>query len=332
MKNRIWVIGMILMASLFLGACADGTIPANLTENLDGLESVEVDVSSDGISASIDEVEVTGVVSVISDGAWTIAGQSFLLTSETEIKGALEVGDIAKVHAYLGDDGEVFAHEIEPDEDSDDPYPDDDEVSDDGLTELEERPQEIEFVGNVESTGDPTWLISGREFVVNSQTEFKGTITAGMPVKVHASFTDGEGLVAQEIEPTEATDLEENHSDDDNDLKVDGYVESITDEFVVIDGITFYFTDLSEFEDEISVGDYIEVYFRYQGGQNVVREIELGDFEDQNSDVYKSDDDEEDDEYDDFDENDDEDDDVGHENDSHGDSHEEDEHVEEDDD
>lgn len=315
MKNRLLFISLIAATSLTLSACAEGTLPASLSENLEGIESIEIEVSGEGSSVAVDEIEVTGVVSMISDSAWAIGGQTFLITPQTEIEGSLEVGDLAKVHAFLGESGEVFAREIEPAED-DDP--------DDELTDLESNGNEIEFVGVVESIADPTWVIAGREVQVVAQTEVEGAIADGMLVKVHAVFIDGEGLVAREIEPVDAGDLDEDDFDDDRDLKFKGFVESIDDESVVIDGTTFYFADFTEFEDEISVGDYVEVYFFDQDGTNVVREIELEDiddeFDDQDDLDDESDDDDLDDDFDDDDEDEeDEDDDDDDDDDDHDD-------------
>lgn len=320
MKNRFWMMILVVALGLALGACADGTIPANLPQDLEGLQSVELEVSGEGDSTSIDEIEVTGVVSMISAEAWTIAGQNFLLTPDTEIKGSLEVSDIAKVHAYLGESGEVFAREIEPAEDSDESESDGDDSSDDELTELEENGHEIEFVGTVESMGDTLWMIAGREVVVDPTTEVKGLIENGMLVKVHASFVEGEGLVAREIEPAQEDLLDEDDLDDDSDLKFVGYVEALDEASVVVDGTTFYFSDLTEFGDEISLGDFVEIYFFDQDGQNVVREIELDDMHDDFADMNDDssfDADEDDDESDDDDYGDDYDDDDEHDDSDH---------------
>jgi hypothetical protein len=324
MKNRFWMTTLLIAASLILGACAEGTIPANLSENLEGLESVEVELSGEGSSVSVDEIEVTGVVSMISDSSWAIAGQTFLLTSQTEIKGALQVGDMAKVHAYLGDGGEVFAREIEPAEEDDEAELEDDDSFDDELTELEDNGNEIEFVGIVESMSTSTWVVSGRAIVLTAQTEVKGVITEGTLVKVHASSVEGQGLVAREVEPAEADDFDEDDMDDESDLEYEGFVESINEESVVIDGTTFYFADFTEFEDEINVGDYVEIYFFDQDGTLVVREIELEDFDDDGPDDLDDDhDDDDDDDDNDHDDDGDDDDD---------DDHDEDDHEEEDDD
>ncbi|MDF1499068.1 MAG: DUF5666 domain-containing protein [Anaerolineales bacterium] len=312
MKNRLLFISLIAAASLTLSACAEGTLPAGLSENLEGIETIEIEVSGEGSSAAIDEIEVTGVVSMMSDSAWTIGGQTFLITPQTEIKGALEIGDLAKVHAFLSESGEVFAREIEPAEDND-PDSDEDGGLDDDLVDPESNGSEIEFVGVVESIADPTWVIAGREVKVVAQTEVNGVIADGMLVKVHAVFVEGEGLVAREIEPVDADDLDEDDLDDDRDLKFEGVVESIDEESVVIGGITFYFAEFTEFEDEISVGDSVEVYFLDQDGTNVVREIELEDMDDELDELDDLDDESDDDDLDDdFDDDNDDDDDDDH--------------------
>jgi hypothetical protein len=59
------------------------------------------------------EVELVGLIDSISPEAWVIDGQTLAITSQTEIKGTLSVGDAAKVHILVGAGGSLTAREIE---------------------------------------------------------------------------------------------------------------------------------------------------------------------------------------------------------------------------
>jgi hypothetical protein len=300
MKKRLLVIPLLVLTSLVMGACANGASPASNMQNREALASIDVEASAGNESVSMEDlIEITGVISMISDGTWTIAGQNFLLTPQTETEGVLKVGDLVKVHALIGMDGEVYAREITPVEAA---------VSSVDLPEgLQDNGQNIELVGVVDSMGETTWTISKHDIVVNSQTEVNGDFSAGTLVRVQASADESQGLVAQKIETAQGLVSDASDKTGADELKVAGYVESITDEFVIIDGTTFFFSDLTEIKDEISVGDYVEVYFFEQDGQKVALEIELEDLNDDDQGELEDDDDLEDEDDDDLDDHDDDD-------------------------
>lgn len=60
-----------------------------------------------------EEIEFTGVVESVGADSWTVAGRGLSISSQTELKGSIAVGDTVKVHAYEVD-GKLFAREIEP--------------------------------------------------------------------------------------------------------------------------------------------------------------------------------------------------------------------------
>jgi hypothetical protein len=69
------------------------------------------------------EQEFTGVLSAINGDVWTVGGRQVRITGSTEVKGALQVGDLVKVHASPGAGGTLVAREVEPaaaDDDGDD--------------------------------------------------------------------------------------------------------------------------------------------------------------------------------------------------------------------
>jgi hypothetical protein len=67
-----------------------------------------------GSVADDEEIEFTGQVEAISTDSWTVAGRTLSISSQTEIEGSIEVGDLVEVHAYETGDGMLAAREIEP--------------------------------------------------------------------------------------------------------------------------------------------------------------------------------------------------------------------------
>jgi hypothetical protein len=60
-----------------------------------------------------DEVEIFGVVTLISDEQVVIDGEAFSIASFTEFEDAIQVGDRVKVHAIITSDGLMVVREIE---------------------------------------------------------------------------------------------------------------------------------------------------------------------------------------------------------------------------
>lgn len=59
------------------------------------------------------EQEFTGVLSAINGQVWTIGGVAVRVTTGTEVKDTLQIGDTVKVHATAGSDGTLVAREVE---------------------------------------------------------------------------------------------------------------------------------------------------------------------------------------------------------------------------
>ncbi len=252
---------------------------------IDALEDEDNDPFDDDENA--DETEFVGTVEAIGANSWLIGGTTVAVTSRTEIKGDLVVGDLAKVHASTID-GVLTAREIEPADEDDEGDLDDDE-------------DENEFFGVVESISADSWLIEGTVVAVSTSTEIKGNPQVGDRVKVHASFIDGV-LTAREIEPAHFNDM-----DDDDEFI--GVVEAIEGNTWTISGQLFTVTAETEIEDDVQLGDMVEVEFETDSDGNIfVEEIELAD-----------DDDSDDDFDDDHDDSDDEDEEDDHDDDDHDD-------------
>lgn len=64
-------------------------------------------------TAQQNETEITGQIESINGNVWTVAGTSFVVTGETELKASFAVGDSVKVHLQAASDGSFFAREID---------------------------------------------------------------------------------------------------------------------------------------------------------------------------------------------------------------------------
>lgn len=167
-----------------------------------------------------DEVHLEGTVESISATAWVIDGTTVFLTADTEIKGAIQLGDRVKVTAYRQADGSLLAREIEPahDEHESTPTPEPTSTDDEhditatpaptgtveptatpAPTETPE-PEEVEFSGVVDSLSANVWVVGGVTLYITTDTEIKGDIQVGDRVKVKAWLMPDGSLVARKVE------------------------------------------------------------------------------------------------------------------------------------
>jgi len=122
----------------------------------------------------------------------------------TEIKGALAVGMMVKVHATLQADGTYLAREIEAARGDD---------ASSTATPGVPGSGEVEFFGKIESIQNGVYVIGGRTVRTAPQTEIKGALAVGMMVKVHATLQADGTYLAREIELSNGDD---NSGSDDN--------------------------------------------------------------------------------------------------------------------
>ena len=138
------------------------------------------------------EFDFTGAVEAMAVDEWTVAGTTFAVTSQTEIKDTFFIGDLVKVHVVVGVDGALVAREIE--------------APGAGLEGALEG-TEIELVAVIDSVASDTWVIGGWALAITPQTEIKGAFAVGDAVKVHVLVGAGGTLVAREIEAAEVGDV-----------------------------------------------------------------------------------------------------------------------------
>jgi hypothetical protein len=184
------IVGDLVKVEALVGT--DGTATAHEIKLADG---------SDPSTEDDSELEFEGIVETIAPDNWTVAGQTFTITPETEIKGIILVGDLVKIEALVGTDGTAIAREIK-------------------LAEVKNNSPEdesrVEFIGVVESIGLDSWTVGGQVFAITPQTEIKGTIIAGDTVKIEALNNPDGTLTADEIKKTGSHGLGNHQSESDD--------------------------------------------------------------------------------------------------------------------
>ncbi len=177
----------------------------------DEVKTLEVDDSDPMELHLVGEVEALPGDGLI--GTWTVAGESVVVTEETEIdetEGAVAVGVIVEVEGYAGEGGVLQATSIE----------------------VQEGPEaeEIELTGVVEALPDGgligLWTVSGQSVNVTEETEIDethGAVELGVTVEVEGYAGDG-GV----IDATKVKVEEEGEENDDGPTFV-GDVEALPD-------------------------------------------------------------------------------------------------------
>lgn len=87
-------------------------LPDDIRVEVERAQTASRIVGSMGITSN-NQVEFSGLLQAKTADAWTVAGKVVAVTSQTEIKGTLNIGDMVKVHALFGTDGSLTAIEIE---------------------------------------------------------------------------------------------------------------------------------------------------------------------------------------------------------------------------
>jgi hypothetical protein len=252
MKNRIGKSGIILifLSAVLLSACAGAGIDELLTGSL---------------SKPVSDLGFLGTVDGITDVAWTVDGRTIKLSDDTKLESELRIGDTVRVEVKLGDNGFLSALAIES-----------------SSLDLFAVGSEVEFYGVVEEINPTMWTIGSFEVAVNPGTEIKGLIQVSDLVKVHATFGDGDTLIAREIE---LAGEDEHDHDDRDEIEFYGVVDAISDASWMIEGREVMVTPQTEIKNLIEVGDLVKVHaFLGDGDVLVAREIELADADDDDDD------------------------------------------------
>ena len=243
------------------------------------------------------ELEFTGTVEAIQGGYWTIGGFTVVITEATEIEGNIRIGEMVKVETWVDMQGNIYAEEIEYYDDMDDDY---DDFSKSGG----DYKGELKFTGTVEAVQGGYWTIGGFTVAITEATEIEGSIRVGDKVEVEAWVDMYGKIYAEEIEyyddiDDDYDDFSKSGGDYKGELKFTGTVEAVQGGYWTIGGYTVIITKDTEIDDNIHIGDLVEVEAWVDMQGNIYAE-EIEYYDDMDDDY----DDDMDDDHDDYDDDD----------------------------
>ena len=226
-------------------------------ESQQSLENKFKEERLEEVTAVLDEklttnVEFEATIESMDSEPWNIGGFDVLVNQDTELEGNLTVGDHVKVEGMTQEDGSILATEIK-------------------LLSVEEDDdyEEMEAYGTLESMTDDSLVVDGVTYLITPETEFDDEVETGDYVKVKYYENQDGDLILLEIDQ-EDYDYEE--------MEAYGTLESMTEDSLVVDGVTYLITPETEFDDEVETGDYVAVeYYENQDGDLILLDIEPDD-------------------------------------------------------
>lgn len=198
-----------------------------------------------------EDVEFTGVVESIGGQNWVVAGNTVVVTPETEIDeddGQIAVGSCVSVEGEPLGDGSILAEEIEAEDPEECGLPPGTGVG---------AGQEVEFTGQIESISGGTWMIAGRTVIVDADTELEedeGPLDEGACASVEGVRQSDGSVLADEIESEEPEECGLGGPDVEE-VEFTGTIESIAGDMWVIAGRTVRTDDETEFDADDGVLD-----------------------------------------------------------------------------
>lgn len=158
--------------------------------------NISISVTNTITSTLSDEMELIGVVEAIAPDKWTVAGETFAVTPETEIEGNIVLGDMVKVELHLSNTNVLTASQIE-------------------LLHEDEHGETFEFTGTVTALTQGSVTVGTTVLVITEKTEIEGTLALGAVVKVEALVNTDGTFTATQIEVKDDTgDGDESHDGD----------------------------------------------------------------------------------------------------------------------
>jgi hypothetical protein len=169
---------------------ADGSMTATEIE-------LAMEATPDPSSTSSPDQEITGKVEAFSPESWTVKGQVFLVNPQTEIKDAIFLGDVVKVHYITNADGAFTATEIE--------------LAGDNQAHNSEK----KLTGVLEQLSSTQATISGVVVLITPQTILDSGLVVGQKVKAEVVTGPDGKMTALKIETiTNSSGNDDKKSDD----------------------------------------------------------------------------------------------------------------------
>lgn len=125
----------------------------------------------------------------------------------------------------------------------------DEEDEDNDQEELGAEETEVKAEGVVESITDTQIVVAGLTFSINKSTKFEGSVTVGSGVKIKGAPQNGV-LTAKKVELEEKVNPR---------VKIEGAIESVNDNSIVVGGVTFNISDTTKVEGILRPGQIVEL-------------------------------------------------------------------------
>jgi len=177
-------------------------VKVHYLKNADGsMTATEIELAKeatpDPSSTSLSNQEITGKVEAFSPESWTVKGQVFLVNPQTEIKDAIFLGDVVKVHYITNTDGAFTATEIE--------------LAGDNQAHNSEK----KLTGVLEQISSTQATISGVVVLITPQTVLDSGLVVGQKVKAEVVTGPDGKMTALKIETiTNSSGNDDKKSDD----------------------------------------------------------------------------------------------------------------------
>jgi hypothetical protein len=170
---------------------ADGSLTAREVEMAQSDVVPDSDLSNvaDDLAKPDGEIEFVGAVDAKAATKWTVGGTDLAIVGGTEVKGAIDVGSLVKVHAFRDANSLLTAREIELA---------DGDLNDDGDGMLEAG-EDFKLVGVLEAIGDNLWTVGGQTIVITPDTQIEGQFAVGQAILVEVVAGADGSLVAKEV-------------------------------------------------------------------------------------------------------------------------------------
>ena len=217
---------------------ADGKVTADKIE-LPGVEAGDSEPQPTPGGFDDKENEFIGLVEAITADSWQVGGQTLGVTSQTEFKDNILLGDRVKVHFVLNADGTMTATEIERAADA---------TPDPASTDS----PDLEITGKVDAISPESWSVKGQVFQVTSQTEIKDEIFLGDVVKIHYVKNPDGTFTATEIEL--AGDNQAHNSE----KKLTGVLEQLSPTEATISGVVVLITPETILDSGLTIGQKVK--------------------------------------------------------------------------
>lgn len=154
---------------------SDGTMTATEIE-------LAADMPLDPALTAFPNLEITGKLEAITPEAWTVKGQVFQITPQTEIKDEIFLGDVVKIHYLKNSDGTFTATEIE--------------LAGDNQAHNSEK----KLTGILEELSSTQATISGIVVLITPETMLDSDLAIGQKVKAEVVTGSDGNMTALKIE------------------------------------------------------------------------------------------------------------------------------------